>query len=142
MKLGRKGETKSKAGMGLARLPTLQGGYNNDPRILSELEEIKKENESLREKIKKLEGKMIEIARSKGDIESLREEEEKAGAESMGSMGASLTQKDEEIRKLKKEIEERISQSAQVVSMKKIIQQKNDQINGLKERLKNYEKVT
>eukprot|EP00826_Nyctotherus_ovalis_P062251 TRINITY_DN8975_c0_g1_i8.p3 TRINITY_DN8975_c0_g1~~TRINITY_DN8975_c0_g1_i8.p3 ORF type:complete len:143 (+),score=68.00 TRINITY_DN8975_c0_g1_i8:509-937(+) len=141
MRTGRKGETKSKAGMGMARLPTLQGGYNNDPRVLAELEELKQENDVLREKIKKLEGKVVEIARSKGEVEGLREEEEKAGAESMGSMRARLAQREEEVDKLKKEIEERISQSAQVVSMKKIIQQKNEQINGLKERLQKYEKV-
>lgn len=141
MRTGRKGETKSKAGMGMARLPTLQGGYNNDPRVLAELEELKQENEALRDKVKKLEGKMVEIARSKGDVESLREEEEKAGAESMGSLRGKLAQKEEEVGKLKAAIEEKISQSAQVAAMKKIIQQKNEQINGLKERLQKYEKV-
>ena len=142
MKIGRKGEAKSKIGMGMARLPTLQGGYNNDPRILSELEDANQANQALKEKIMKLEAKMIEITKSKSDIESQREEEGKAGAESIGTLGTKLTQKEEEISKLKKEIEERISQSAQVVSMKKIIQQKNEQINGLKERLQKYEKVT
>ena len=45
-----------------------------------------------------------------------------------------LTEKEKEAQRLKKEAEDRISQSSQVTSMKKIIQQKNDQINELKER--------
>ena len=45
-----------------------------------------------------------------------------------------LEEKNKEMSKLKKEIEERISQSSQVASMKKIIQQKNEQITELKER--------
>ena len=58
MKLGKKVEQKSKTNMGLARLPTLQGGYNNDPRIVLELEELKEQNATLKERIKKLEEKV------------------------------------------------------------------------------------
>ncbi|MDR3582672.1 MAG: hypothetical protein P4L67_05345 [Candidatus Pacebacteria bacterium] len=58
MKLGKKTESKSKGNMGLARLPTLQGGYNNDPRILSDMEDLKEQNAALKEKIKKLEEKV------------------------------------------------------------------------------------
>ena len=58
MKLGKKGEPRAKTGMGLARLPTLQGGYSNDPRILMEMEELKERNNTLNEKIKKLEEKV------------------------------------------------------------------------------------
>ena len=137
-KIGRKGETKSKAGAGMARLPTLQGGYNNDPRIISELENLKQENEALNDKIKKLEKRMLEIAKSKSDLEVQAEEDVKTGAEISGS---SLAAKDQELNELRKELEKRISQTSQVVSMKKIIQQKNEQINELKERLKKYEKV-
>eukprot|EP01022_Parablepharisma_sp_SALTPOND_P026631 TRINITY_DN64514_c2_g1_i1.p3 TRINITY_DN64514_c2_g1~~TRINITY_DN64514_c2_g1_i1.p3 ORF type:complete len:300 (-),score=69.84 TRINITY_DN64514_c2_g1_i1:71-970(-) len=143
-KIAKKGETKSKAGVGLARLPTLQGGYSNDPRILMELDEVKEQNAALKEKIRKLEEKMIEIAKTKGDIEIQKQEEEKlakAGAETAESLKDKLEEKEKEVVKLKKEVEERISQSTQVASMKKIIQQKNDQINDLKNRLKKHEKV-
>ena len=144
MKLGKKGETKSKAGVGLARLPTLQGGYSNDPRILMDMEDIKDQNNALKEKIKKLEEKMVEIAKTKGYIELQKQEEEKlakVGADTAETLKGRLEEKEKEAARLKKEAEERLSQSAQVNSMKKIIQQKNDQVNDLKARLKKYEKI-
>lgn len=144
MKLGKKGEAKPKAGAGIARLPTLSGGFNNDPKIIMEMDELKEQNKSLQEKIKKLEEKMLEIAKSKGQIEFEKNEEEKKnkeGADTVSSLHEKLENKDKEIVKLKAEIEEKISQCSQVATMKKIIQQKNEQVNDLKGKLKKYEKV-
>ncbi len=59
MKTGKKAEPKPRGSVAIARLPTLQAGYNNDPRVLLELEELKETNNVLREKIKKLEEKVI-----------------------------------------------------------------------------------
>ena len=59
MKTGKKAEPKGRGSVAVARLPTLQAGYNNDPRIMIELEELKEANNLLKEKIKKLEEKIL-----------------------------------------------------------------------------------
>jgi hypothetical protein len=45
-----------------------------------------------------------------------------------------LSAKEKEMEALKKAIEERLSQSVQVANMKKLLQQKNDLINELREK--------
>ncbi|MDR3582673.1 MAG: hypothetical protein P4L67_05350 [Candidatus Pacebacteria bacterium] len=77
---------------------------------------------------------MVEISRSKGDLEHLKLEEEKTKHDTVEGLKEQLTEKEKEALRLKKEAEERLSQSSQVASMKKIIQQKNEQVNSLKER--------
>ena len=58
MKTGKKAEPKGRGSVAIARLPTLQAGYNNDPRVLMALDELKEANNVLREKVKKLEEKV------------------------------------------------------------------------------------
>jgi hypothetical protein len=63
IKLGKKTELKgkgAKGAIGITRLPTLQGGYSNDPRIINELNIVKEENEKLKENIKYLQTKVLD----------------------------------------------------------------------------------
>ena len=53
----KKSDLKSKAT--IAKLPTIQGGFNNDPRIIEELKAEKEISKSLKDKMQVLEAKVV-----------------------------------------------------------------------------------
>eukprot|EP01017_Pseudomicrothorax_dubius_P029259 TRINITY_DN353_c0_g2_i1.p1 TRINITY_DN353_c0_g2~~TRINITY_DN353_c0_g2_i1.p1 ORF type:complete len:247 (+),score=85.00 TRINITY_DN353_c0_g2_i1:162-902(+) len=107
---------------GLTKLPTIGSGYNNDPALLTKIDELQIELENLRNMNAKMQRELIAGAKEKRDSNDML-----------------LLQK--EIEDLKSELSKKLSESVQFNNLKKLMQAKNEQLKDLRQRLAKYETV-
>ncbi|CAG9329796.1 LZTFL1 [Blepharisma stoltei] len=138
-----------------ARLPTLQTSFNNDPLLVKQLNELKEENNTLKNRMKQMQTQISQILDEKMElrnaVESLtaqlengpRHEEPQHDTQAIHMLEETKLQlqtKEELIKQLKEEQDKRLADSKQFQSLKKLIVGKNEQIKELREQLERLQK--
>lgn len=142
-----------------ARLPTLQAGFNNDPNLVRNLNELKEENQKFKERINQLQSQVSELIDERNHLKQqnaqLSEQAQKVGervreyneetqvynekskeiSQALEETRLELRSKEELVQQLREEQEKRLSESKQFQNLKKLMNTKNEQLKELREQL-------
>eukprot|EP00743_Colponemidia_sp_Colp-15_P004213 GILK01004545.1.p1 GENE.GILK01004545.1~~GILK01004545.1.p1 ORF type:complete len:276 (-),score=79.74 GILK01004545.1:138-932(-) len=136
---GKHVHTPSTGVSGASRLPTLQSAFNNDPSLLNELNEMKEKNRTLTERYQQMQQQLTALAKAKNDGDNTAAMEDIQ--QDMERLRLELERKAEMVEALNSEAQRKLNESTQFQQLKKMIQQKNDQLKDYRARLSRYEQV-
>jgi len=130
--------TKTSKSMG-AKLPTLSGGSEDAAKKIQELEA---EVASLKQRNQDLQVDLIKLTKEKSsNVQTFSLRTEGDYAEEIHDLKTKMKEYEVMIQEMKEELNKKMNDSVQFNNLKKLMQQRNEQIKTLRERLSKYETV-